>query len=72
MEYKIIKSESIDELSKKVEELIQHGWTLVGSHQVVVYQSTNRYSGGRHVDTLHSVEYSQTVISYYNPVVKKE
>ena len=62
MEYKVIESGSPNELTKRVNELIQEGWTPIGSHQVVVRREQNRYSGTQHMDTLNQLEYTQTLI----------
>ena len=62
MEYKVIYGESPNELSTKVNQYINEGWKLLGSHQVVVVREQNRYSGTQHMDTLYKLEYSQTII----------
>jgi len=62
MKHKIIVSHSGEELSRKVNELIQEGWEPIGSHQVVVRHSQNRYRGTQHIDTLNDLEYSQTML----------
>lgn len=62
MEYKIVTSESSSELTNKVNELIGDGWKPVGSHNVVMKNSFNRFSGNVHRDTIVSNEYSQTMI----------
>lgn len=61
MEYKIIEGGSPHDITKKVNELIQEGWTPVGSHQVVVRREQNRFSGQQHMDTLNTLEYTQTL-----------
>ena len=78
MEYKIVSGGSPSELTTKVNEKINDGWELVGSHQVVIHREQNRYSGQQHMDTLNQLEYSQTMckktkttievdISFYHP-----
>jgi hypothetical protein len=79
MEYKIVSGGSPSELTTKVNEKINDGWEIVGSHQVVIHREQNRYSGQQHMDTLNQLEYSQTMckktdenvikvdISYYHP-----
>ena len=62
MEYKVIYGDSPSELSSKVNQYINEGWKLLGSHQVVVRREQNRYSGSQHMDTLYQLEYSQTII----------
>jgi hypothetical protein len=62
MKYKIIVSHSGEELSRKVTEHIQEGWEPIGSHQVHVRHSQNRYRGTQHIDTLNDLEYSQTML----------
>ena len=61
MDYKIIRSSTVDTLSEKVNDLISKGYEPIGSHQVVVIKSQNRYSGTQHMDTINTIEYSQTV-----------
>ena len=43
-------------------EMINNGWEIVGSHQVVIRREQNRYSGSQHMDTLNQLEYTQTMI----------
>jgi myo-inositol catabolism protein IolC len=43
----------------------------MGSHQVVVIHSQNRYSGSQHMDTKHETEYSQTMVKKTNENVIK-
>jgi hypothetical protein len=62
MEYKILSSRSPEELSRKVNELIQEGWEVIGGHSVVEIHRQNRYSGSQHMDTRIEVEYSQSLI----------
>jgi hypothetical protein len=62
MEYKVIEGGSPHEITRKVNELIQEGWTPIGGHQVVVRREINRFSGTQHRDTLNDIEYTQTLI----------
>jgi hypothetical protein len=62
MEYKVITSSSPQGLNNTINLLIGEGWTPVGSHQIVIVHSQNRYSGMLHMDTTHETEYSQTMI----------
>jgi len=62
MEYKILVGESPNELTRLVNEKLNDGWTILGSHQVVIRREQNRYSGQQHMDTLNQLEYSQTMI----------
>jgi hypothetical protein len=66
MEYKIVSSSSPEGLSVIVTNNINEGWTPVGSHQVVVLHSQNRFSGSQHMDTKHETEYSQTMVRKTN------
>ncbi len=61
MEYKVIYSSSPSELTKKVNDHIQEGWEIVGSHQVAIIRSENRFRGDQHIDTRNELEYSQTL-----------
>ena len=61
MEYKVIVSQTGEDLTRKVTELIKEGWTPVGGHQVVVRHVQNRFRGTQHVDTINDIEYSQTL-----------
>lgn len=71
MEYKIVNGGSPTELTTKVNEKINDGWELVGSHQVVIHREQNRYSGQQHMDTLNQLEYSQTMCKKTNENVIK-
>jgi hypothetical protein len=62
MDYKIVTSSNPNTLIEKVRLLIGEGWEPVGSHQVVVTHSQNRFRGNQQMDTLHETEYSQTLI----------
>ena len=62
MDYKIVTSNSPEQLTAKVNELIKEGWKPVGSHHALVRHQQNRFSGSQHKDTIYDVEYSQTVI----------
>ena len=62
MEYKIVYGDSPSDINTKVNEMINNGWELVGSHQVVIRREQNRYSGSQHMDTLNQLEYTQTMI----------
>jgi hypothetical protein len=69
MEYKIVSGGSPSELTTKVNEKLNDGWELVGSHQVVIHREQNRYSGQQHMDTLNQLEYSQTMCKKFKPNV---
>lgn len=61
MDYKILVGESPNELTRLVNEKLNDGWTILGSHQVVIRREQNRYSGSQHMDTLNQLEYTQTM-----------
>jgi hypothetical protein len=69
MEYKIVSGGSPSDLTTKVNEKLNDGWELVGSHQVVIHREQNRFSGQQHMDTLNSLEYSQTMVKEFKPNV---
>jgi hypothetical protein len=69
MEYKIISGGSPSDLTTKVNERLNDGWEIVGSHQVVIHKEQNRYSGSQHMDTLNQLEYSQTMVKEFKPNV---
>jgi allophanate hydrolase subunit 1 len=69
MEYKIVSGGSPSDLSTKVNERIKDGWKTIGSHQVVIHREQNRFSGQQHMDTLNSLEYSQTMVKEFKPNV---
>ena len=58
---KIIVSNSPERLNEKMKNLIADGWKPVGSHKVVVTHVQNRYAGTQHMDSIHRVEYSQSM-----------
>jgi len=66
MNYKIVTSSSGQGLTTKIKELMTDGWKPVGSHQVVVLHSQNRFSGSQHMDTKHETEYSQSMVKEVN------
>ena len=66
MKYKVIEGGSPNEITTKVNEMINDGWKPVGGHQVVVRREQNRYSGQQHMDTLNQLEYTQTLIREKN------
>ena len=61
MEQKIITSHTASGLNEKIEKMIGEGWKPLGSHHVVVTHSQKRFAGSQHRDTIHEVEYSQTM-----------
>ena len=56
--YKILTAHTASELNKLIESLIHDGWSVVGSHQVVVVHEQNRFAGTQHKDTIIEREYS--------------
>jgi hypothetical protein len=62
MDYKILTSKNPHTLTENVKLLIGEGWEPIGSHQVVIVHSQNRFRGTQQMDTLHETEYSQTLI----------
>ena len=69
MKYKVIEGGSPSEITTKVNDMIKDGWKPVGTHQVVVRREQNRYSGQQHIDTLNSLEYTQTMVKEFKPNV---
>ena len=69
MEYKVIYGGSPKELTDGVNTYLKDGWEIVGSHQVVVIHSQNRFRGDQHIDTRNEIEYSQTLIKNNNGVI---
>lgn len=61
MEYKIVNGGSPSDLTTKVNEKLNDAWEIVGSHQVVIHREQNRFSGQQHMDTLNTLEYTQTL-----------
>ena len=66
MNYIVVSGHSPQDLTKKISDKIQEGWTPIGSHQVVESHRQNRYSGQQHMDTLNQLEYTQTLIREKN------
>lgn len=62
MDYKILTSSSSYILTKEVNEHIEKGWKPIGGHGVVNTHSQNKFAGSQHMATVHSTEYSQTMI----------
>jgi hypothetical protein len=61
MEQIVLTAGSASDLNQKVKDMIEQGWTPVGSHKVVEKHHQLRYSGMQHKDTQIQSEYSQTV-----------
>lgn len=61
MGYKIVSANSPNELTNIVNEHLQEGWEIVGSHQVMIIHSQNRFRGDQHIDTRNELEYTQTL-----------
>jgi len=61
MEQMILTSHSASDLNTKIRQMIEQGWTPVGSHQVVETHHQNRFAGMQHKDTIIEREYSQTI-----------
>jgi len=59
--YKILTAHTASELNKLIESHIQDGWSVVGSHQVVVVHEQNRFAGTQHKDTIVEREYSISI-----------
>jgi hypothetical protein len=62
IEYKLFVSKNPSIFTQGINEYIQDGWEPVGSHQVVVLKTTNRFAGSQLRDSFNDVEYSQTLI----------
>jgi hypothetical protein len=61
MEYKILKSNSPSELTKKVTLAISEGWLPIGSHQVVKTHEQLVFAGSQHKQTIIENTYTQTI-----------
>lgn len=61
MEQKILTSGSPSDLNLQIQVHLNNGWVPVGSHQVVITHTQNRFSGSTLRDTMYSHEYSQSV-----------
>jgi hypothetical protein len=68
--YKIVSGGSPNELTDKVNVLLETGeWYINGSHQVVILRQQNRFRGDQMIDTLNDIEYSQTLIKNNNGII---
>ena len=61
MRYKVVTSSAPEQLTKKVNLLIEEGFTPTGPVQVNITRQQNRYSGAQHMDTINTLEYVQSV-----------
>lgn len=61
METIILTSHSATELNRKIKSYENEGYIVLGSHQVVVIHSQNRFAGMQHRDTINEIEYSITL-----------
>lgn len=59
LKYVVLTSRSSSKLTETVNEYIENGWEIVGSHQVVIDSTEKRYQGSQ---TVNQLRYSQTVI----------
>ena len=57
----IITASSASQLNAKILKYQEEGFSTVGSHQVVVKHSQNRFAGNQHKDTINELEYSITI-----------
>jgi len=62
MEYKVVEANTAESLTSKVNSLIQLGWEPLGSHQAQVRHMQNRYRGSDHMDSIYTLEYTQTLV----------
>ena len=65
MEQKIITSHSASNLNAQLKDMIEEGWTPIGSHQVVETHHQLRFAGSQHKDTTIERESSQTIKKDY-------
>lgn len=57
----IITSHSASDLTDKIKQYTDKGYSVIGSHKVVVSRSINRFAGMQHKDTINELEYSITL-----------
>jgi hypothetical protein len=58
----VVHSSFPEGLEKKVNELIEEGFTPTGGVNVNIIRHRNRYSGSQHMDTINTLEYVQSLI----------
>lgn len=61
MQQIILTASSASELNVRIKNMIEQGWTPVGSHKVVSIYEKLTYAGFQHKHTTVQIEYSQTV-----------
>jgi len=59
--FKVLTSHNASELNRLIQSHIEDGWSIVGSHQVVVVHQQNRFAGTQHKDTICELEYSISI-----------
>ena len=57
-EFTVLTASSGEVLSQKINEHLLEGWHTVGSHQVVMTVTSNRFSGPTPVASVYQSEYS--------------
>ena len=62
MEYKIVSSNTILKLNRRINTYLSKGWKIVGSHKVVVTNQLYRYRRSDLIKIINTLEYSQTII----------
>ena len=68
LNYRVVTSTNPQELTTKVQELINDGWQPIGGHSVVESRHINRFSGSQHKDTIINTEYSQTIVKFSDEI----
>lgn len=59
--YTVVTGKTANDLCEGVDQMINEGFEAVGSHKVVVKHVQNRFSGTQLKDSVHTLEYSQTM-----------
>ena len=58
MDFKIIRSDTVDGLNEKIRTNMENGWIPTGSHQAVEKSHQLQYRGTQHYYTKIELEYS--------------
>ena len=68
--YKVLTADTLRNLTTAVNQHLETGWEIVGSHQVTIAHTTHRYRGDQLTDSTNELEYSQTIVKHNDDVEK--
>ena len=61
-EYKVVSSNTITKLNRKINTYLSKGWKIVSSHKVIITSQRYHYRRSDLINITNTLEYSQTII----------